>query len=193
MRKVTVVPYEESWKQRYEEEADQLKKIFGSELAGLHHIGSTSVKGLKAKPVIDIMLEAKNIRNIDRYNGEMAKLGYEPMGEFGIPGRRYFRKGGDERTRHVHVFEEKSSHATRHLAFRNYLRAHPDAMEQYGALKEKLAAQFPDNMDAYIEGKAKWVLDTEAKAVEWFKNRKEFLKSSRNLIEKGGMVWTRKT
>lgn len=105
--KVEVVPYDLEWTPRYEEESEVLKNILGPELVAIHHIGSTSVPRLAAKPIIDIMPVVKNIEKIDSLYPLFEKAGYECMGEFGIPGRRYFRKGGECRTHQVHVFEEK--------------------------------------------------------------------------------------
>src|SRR5690625_1792156 len=105
MRKVEVTSFNANWAQMFKEEADQFRNIFGSDMLAIHHIGSTSVPGLKAKPIIDIMPVVNDIDTVDHFNKEMEKIGYEPKGEFGIAGRRYFRKGKVERTHHVHFFE----------------------------------------------------------------------------------------
>lgn len=152
----------------YEEEADKIKYIFEENLISIDHIGSTSVAGLKAKPIIDMMPVVKNIHLVDQNNEEMQKLGYEPMGEFGIAGRRYFRKGREKRTHHVHIFQEGSSDIKRHIAFRDYLRAHPNMSDRYGALKSKLAEQFPFDKESYINGKDALVKEIEVQALEWF-------------------------
>ena len=103
MRKVEVMPFSERWSDDFEKEATELQEIFGAELIAIHHIGSTSVKGLSAKPIIDIMPVVKDILQIEQYNTSMAAIGYEAKGENGIAGRRYFQKGGNERTHHVHI------------------------------------------------------------------------------------------
>ena len=86
----------------------------------------------------------KDIVAVDLYNGGFGSLGYEGLGEFGIPGRRYFRKGGEHRTHQIHIFEQ-SNHVDieRHLAVRDYLRTHPVAANEYGALKSELAMKYP--------------------------------------------------
>lgn len=147
----------------------RIRVILDGELETLYHIGSTSVPGLAAKPIIDIMGVVHNIMRVDLFNQAMVDVGYEPMGEFGIPGRRYFRKGGDIRTHHVHVFEIHSAHIARHLAFRDYLRSHPEEAQKYGSLKHRLAQQFPGDIDAYIKGKEDLVQAIERKAVMWSK------------------------
>ena len=103
------------------EESKRLKQIFGNEILAVHHIGSTSVQGLKAKPIIDIMLVVKDINVVDKFDNEMKNSGYDPKGENGIPGRRHFQKGGDNRTHHVHIYGVKSEQIERHLVFRDYL------------------------------------------------------------------------
>lgn len=173
MRKVDVSNYDEKWAVLFAEEAGKLKLIFENEMVAIHHIGSTAVPGLKAKPIIDIMPVVKDISLVDKYNEEMQNIGYEPKGENGIPGRRYFQKGGDNRTHHVHVYQVGSTEIERHLAFRDYLLNHPHERKSYGALKEKLAEQFPYDIESYINGKDAFVIEIELKALEWAKENQE--------------------
>ncbi|MCY7483142.1 GrpB family protein [Paenibacillus alvei] len=165
---VTVTKYNDDWNRMFEDEAQKIKTIFGDELTDIHHIGSTSVFGLQAKPIIDLMPVVKDIGKIDAFNEQMTELGYECMGEYGIKGRRYFRKGGEHRTHHVHVFQaDNKEDIQRHLAVRDYLRAHPQEAEQYGNLKEKLASQHPNDIEAYMDGKDSFVKNLEKKALDW--------------------------
>jgi GrpB-like predicted nucleotidyltransferase (UPF0157 family) len=168
MRKVEVKPYNEQWSSIFEEEANILHKIFGSEIIDIQHIGSTSVNGLKAKPIIDIMLVVSDINRIDEFNTPMVSIGYEPKGENGIPQRRYFQKGGDNRTHHVHIFQLGNFEIDRHLAFRDYLQAHPDIAKKYGDLKEDLSKRFPCDIESYIKGKEQLILEIEQKAMVWY-------------------------
>ncbi|MFS0690168.1 GrpB family protein [Sporosarcina sp. 179-K 8C2 HS] len=167
MRKVEVKPYSELWKVEFHKEAAVLQEIFCAEMIGIHHIGSTSVQGLSAKPIIDIMPIVKDISQVDQYNERMAVIGYEAKGENGIAGRRYFQKGGTERTHHVHIYEKGSSEIDRHLAFRDFLREHPEKAKVYGDLKEELAKQFPYDIASYIKGKEQFALQIEREAVVW--------------------------
>lgn len=105
MRKVEVVAFSGEWEKKFVEEDILLQKIFGVEIQIIHHIGSTSVNGLSAKPIIDMMPVVRDINKIDTYNNAMIAIGYEPKGENGLPGRRYFQKGGDKRTHHIHIYE----------------------------------------------------------------------------------------
>ena len=124
MQHITVVPYDPAWSGLYEAEAQAIAGVLGQRLTAIHHIGSTAVPGLAAKPVIDIMPVVRAVTEADECRADFEALGYEYLGEFGIPGRRYLRKGGDERTHQMHIFASDDVHAiARHLAVRDYLRA----------------------------------------------------------------------
>lgn len=167
---IRVVQYCPKWNEDYRREAEHIIQILGQELVEIHHIGSTAVEGLSAKPIIDLMPIVRRIETIDAYNGEFEKLGYECMGEFGIPGRRYFRKGGDERTHQIHIFEEgNQKDIMRHLAVRDYLRTHDEMRRQYGALKKELARLYPENIEAYCAGKDSFVKEMERRALAWYR------------------------
>lgn len=124
MRKVEVVPYDWNWQNLYQAESISVAKALQNVIA-IHHIGSTAIIGIYAKPIIDILVEVKDINSVDGYNTAMETLNYQPMG-FGIVDRRFFRKYNSLgiRTYHVHVFETNSPQVTRHLAFRDYMNAH---------------------------------------------------------------------
>ncbi|WP_052255328.1 GrpB family protein [Salinicoccus sp. YB14-2] len=173
MRSIKVVNYNDQWPRIFEEEKEKLEAVLKVELMEIYHIGSTSVPGLKAKPIIDIMPVVKNIEDVDRYEAEMAGLGYESLGENGIAGRRYFRKGGDERSHHVHVFEEGSEDITRHLSFRDYLREHQEVRFHYENLKMKLASEFPNDIGGYMDRKNQFIQETEQTAMIWYKDNKQ--------------------
>ena len=98
---VKVVDYNPQWENAFATEAKHIRQILGNELINVFHIGSTSIKGMKAKPIIDIMPIVNDMARLDGYSLQFEQLGYEVMGEFGIPGRRYYRKGGDDRTHQI--------------------------------------------------------------------------------------------
>lgn len=170
MRKIEVKPYNKAWLSMFEEEATKLRTIFGYEITEIHHIGSTAVDGLKAKPVIDIMPVVINIGRVEDFNTAMIDIGYEPKRENGLPGRRYFQKGGDERTHHAHFYEVGNFVIKRHLAFRGYLCSHPDTIKEYGNLKKELSHRFPHDIEAYIQGKELLVLEIENRAMSWLQS-----------------------
>ncbi|MFC0189408.1 GrpB family protein [Fictibacillus aquaticus] len=165
---IKVTDYDLRWAAKFEEEAARIRDIFNGELVDIHHIGSTSVPELKAKPVIDMMPVVHDIEKVDAFNEKMIEIGYEPLGEAGMPGRRYFRKGGENRTHQIHVFQVDNQHDIgRHLAVRDYLRSHPEEAAEYGELKARLANEFPDDIVGYSEGKDEFVKNLERKAMEW--------------------------
>mgnify|MGYP005795763827 CR=1 FL=1 len=168
---IVVTAYNPEWPNMFEMEAEKIRQILGPNCVSIFHIGSTSVDGLAAKPIIDIMPIVKNLDAVDLVSGEFEKIGYEYMGEFGIAGRRYLRKGGEERTHQIHIFAQSDkANIQRHLAFRDYLRTHEDVKNAYAKLKRALANKYPYDIDGYCDGKEKFVKEVEAKALNW-KNR----------------------
>ena len=168
MQHVVVVPYDPLWESAFEKEAEKIRNVLGGECLAVHHIGSTAVKGLCAKPIIDIMPVVKEIGKVDAFDRGFEGLGYECMGEFGIAGRRYYRKGGDERTHQIHIFARESAHdIARHLAVRDYLRAFPEEAAAYGKLKISLALKFPYDIEGYCDGKDAFVRALESRALRF--------------------------
>lgn len=167
MRQVIVLSYQSEWESEYAREAERLRDVFGARLHSIHHMGSTSVPGLAAKPIIDILPVVDSLDGIEQFDASIKALGYEAKGEFGMPGRRYYRKGGDERTHHIHLYAVGNPEIERHLVFRNYLRAHPEEVNAYGTLKEQLAATYPYDIEAYIAGKDAFVKKLEQRAIAW--------------------------
>jgi GrpB-like predicted nucleotidyltransferase (UPF0157 family) len=139
----------------------------------VHHIGSTAVPGLAAKPIIDIVLEVSDLAALDAHNSQMEEIGYKPRGEFGIPGRRYFQKGGDNRTHHLHAFLRGDPNVVRHIAFRDYLRRHPEVAREYGDLKRRVARTCDNDVERYCDGKDAYVKRVEAMAVKEHASNKE--------------------
>ena len=169
MRKVEVVPHNPEWQRAFELEAQYVSSSLSDNVIEVYHIGSTSIPGIYAKPILDLMVAVRSIIQVDLHNSAMAAQGYEAMGEYGIPGRRYFRKDNAAgiRTHHVHVFEAGSDHIQRHLAFRDYMRAHPDEAQAYSDLKRQLAKAHPTDIEAYMDGKDGFIQAMDIKAAAW--------------------------
>lgn len=165
MRLIEVVNYSESWPVQYEQEKKLILAALVEIEVTLHHIGSTSVIGLAAKPIIDILMELEDITELDSYNSRMAEIGFTAKGEFGIAGRRYFQKG--DRSHHLHAFGKGDPGLHRHLAFRDYLRAHPTVCEEYAELKKRIASQCDHDAQVYCDGKDDFVSTHEQKALDW--------------------------
>lgn len=170
MRKLEIAPYNPTWTNMFKNEAQALTGVLSAEIISIDHIGSTSVPNLYAKPIIDILITVKDISKLDNYNNMLAEMGYEAMGENGISGRRYFQKGRDDRTHHLHVYEKGNQHVHRHLAFKYYLINHPNEVEDYGQLKLKLTNDNNTTIDEYIRGKNDFVQALEERALNWHKN-----------------------
>ncbi|MCO6442051.1 MAG: GrpB family protein [Nitrococcus mobilis] len=167
--RIAVVPYGPLWPREFEQSSGEVVTALGPNLLAIHHIGSTSIPGIHAKPVIDMLAVVADLTAVDQCSAEMERLGYEVMGEFGIDGRRYFRRNDSagRRTHQIHAFAEGSPHVSRHLAFRDFMRAHPTVARQYGELKRRLAEVHPDDMEAYMDGKDGFIKEMESRALEW--------------------------
>ncbi len=168
VRKIEVVDYDPTWTERFSDESILLKKVLGVVSIAIHHIGSTSVPGLASKPIIDILIEVTSLNEIDELDAEMSKIGYESKGEFGISGRRYFQKGGDNRTHQIHAFRTGDENVMRHVAFRDYLRKNADVARDYGKLKRKVAESCDNDIEKYCDGKDEFVKTHERIAVAQF-------------------------
>ncbi len=166
---ITVTDYDPLWTKKFEEEALLIKDIIADNCIAVYHIGSTSVPGLAAKPIIDIMAVVKSLERVDGVAEDFLKIGYEYLGEFGIVGRRYLRKGGDERTHQIHIFQADDwNNIGRHLAFRDFMRTHEKEREEYAKIKIDLARRFPYDIDGYCDGKETFVREMEALALSQF-------------------------
>jgi GrpB-like predicted nucleotidyltransferase (UPF0157 family) len=165
--KVRLTDYKEDWVRMFQDEVEFLKTVFGDEIIRFEHFGSTSVPGMKAKPVIDMMCIVNEIDRIDLYNDKMHVFGYDIAGEWGISGRRLFRKGGENRTHHIHFYQLHNPQIDRHLVFRDYLRCHTEEVARYSHFKEELSQRF-ENTSEYSPAKKAFVQEMEQLAMSWF-------------------------
>ena len=145
-------------------------RVLGSILLKVHHIGSTSVPGLIAKPIIDLLPAVTDLTDLDRKRGSVEALGYKWHGEFGISERRYCTLSDESGVRIVqlHFFKADSSEIDRHIAFRDYLREHPQAARAYQKEKVRARDLHPNDSHSYSDEKSGWIQETEAKALIWF-------------------------
>lgn len=166
---ITVVNYDPEWPSKYVRERDYITEILKDNCISIYHIGSTSVPGLAAKPIIDIMAVVRSLEEVDTVAEKFSEIGYEYLGEFGITGRRYLRKGGDERTHQIHIFQADDwNNIGRHLAFRDYMRTHEKERNEYAKIKKDLAQKFPYDIDGYCDGKENFVREMEEIAISQF-------------------------
>ncbi len=168
IRKIEVVPYDPMWPAMYDQAAATLTEAFADQLVDIHHIGSTAIVGIHAKPIIDILPVVRDIERVNRLNPLLISLDYDPRGENGIAGRRYFRKGTDiDRVQHVHVFEDGHPEIDRHVNFCAYLNAFPEQAQRYSLLKQSLGAQVDHNIEAYLNGKGPLIRELDEQAGAW--------------------------
>ncbi len=163
---VRLSPYQQEWAEEFHRESQKLTTLLLPQVVVFEHFGSTSVAGMWAKPVIDMMGIVNHIDLIDASAERLQSFGYEMGGEWGIPGRRLFRKGGSNRTHHLHFYAVGHPDIARHLVLRDYLRQHPAAVQDYSRYKQKLAVQYPDTRE-YSVAKHDFVTALERRALEW--------------------------
>lgn len=161
---IEVVPYDPNWSREFEQEAGKIKKALGDNCIEIHHVGSTSIPNLAAKPIIDMIPVVLDISKVDSANAAMQALGYEAKGEYGMLFRRYFQKGDSLRTHHAHIFEFGNPEIERHLKFGDWMRAHPEDRDAYARLKQELAHQHPYDINAYCAGKESFIAAIDKKA-----------------------------
>jgi GrpB-like predicted nucleotidyltransferase (UPF0157 family) len=165
---VRIVDHDPTWAVRGQEELRRLAGALGDLAARLDHVGSTAVPGLAAKPILDLQVSARAIEPIGAYADPLASLGYLFVSEPASRAYHFFAKPpARPRSHHLHVCAAGSEHERRHLAVRDFLRAHDDEAARYAELKRELVARHPQDRLAYIAGKDRYVSDLEARAVRW--------------------------
>lgn len=168
---VEVVPYDPAWPELFAAESAKVAALLGhlvdgGVLDGLEHMGSTSVPELCAKPTIDMLGRVHPYPPSQEVIDRLASLGYTFRGEYGLPGRTYFTKGPHDF--HLHLVTFESDHWERHLVFRDYLRADPDARQRYASLKLDLAERFHLDRPAYQDGKTALIGTLDREAMAWY-------------------------
>ncbi len=168
----TLASHDPAWADAFRREAARIAQGGAASLR-LHHIGSTAIPGILAKPIIDMLGVAPSAEAFDAASPALESFGYEAMGAYGIPGRWYYRRSdaNGTRTHHLHAFVEGSAGILRHLAFRDYLRSFPDRAAAYSALKADLVAAPGATWESYMDGKDPFVRDTERTALRWVARR----------------------
>jgi GrpB-like predicted nucleotidyltransferase (UPF0157 family) len=165
---VRIVDYDPAWPGLAEAELRRIGWALAEVAVRLEHVGSTAVPGLAAKPIIDLQVCVDSIQPRKRYVESLEKLGYLFVPAPESPDLHFFAKpAARPRTHHLHVCAAGSEHELRHIAVRDYLRAHPDETARYAALKREVAARSPLDRLAYIEGKNDYVAALEARATMW--------------------------
>ncbi len=167
---VELVPHSPQWAEIAQTEGARLKAALGDTLLRVEHMGSTAIPGIMAKPIIDFIPIVTSLDTLDAAQSKVEALGYDYLGEFGIPTRRYCRLNDPltgKRKFQLHCFAQDSPQIARHLAFRDYLQAHPEKAREYEAEKRRAAARHPDNVLLYNDAKNDWIKRTEQEALAW--------------------------
>jgi GrpB-like predicted nucleotidyltransferase (UPF0157 family) len=165
---VRIAEHDPAWGAQAQDALRRLTQALGPVAVRLEHVGSTAVPGLAAKPIIDLQLSVAAIGARARYVGPLQRLGYLFVPEPESPDHHFFAKPAERpRSHHLHVCQAGSEHERRHLAVRDFLRAHGDEAARYAALKRELVRKRPHDRLAYIAGKDHYVGDLEARALAW--------------------------
>jgi GrpB-like predicted nucleotidyltransferase (UPF0157 family) len=165
---IVIEPYNPAWVTAFQNEAVMIHLVVGRYITVIEHIGSTSVPGLAAKPIIDILIGVKTLADTPHFVPFLNGLGYlyKPEFEVDLPERRYLYKTKDGLdTFHLHMVEPDTAFFRRHIAFRDYLRSHPETAAEYADLKIKLAQRFGADREGYTNAKTAFIKDIETKAL----------------------------
>ena len=169
---VSLSPHNPNWQKAFFTAEKILRGQISTNIK-FHHIGSTSIVGIHAKPILDILGVVESIEAFDNYRSELESLDFVWKGEYGIAGRRYcvlYDESEEVGLTHLHVFAKSDDEVERHLIFRDYLRATPEASFRYEELKKKLVQSFAETRSNYAEGKTQLITQLLEEAYNWKKS-----------------------
>lgn len=164
-KKVKLFSYNTKWKELYEKEEKLIRSVIGKYIKDIQHVGSTSISGAKAKPIIDIAIGIESLRIGKKCIKPMEKLGYEYTYDPKIGGQHFFAKGKEKnRTHYIHMIKLNGRYWKNCILFRDYLRNHKEIIKKYNDLKEKLAKIYKDDRDTYTVKKDSFIQNILKKA-----------------------------
>lgn len=174
--KVELVPHSLEWAAMAGAEIARISPAFGANLIAIHHIGSTAIPGICAKPILDLLPEMIALNVVEEAKFALENLGYEWWGEYGIAGRRYCTRNdaiSGRRLVQLHCFQNGSPEIEKHLAFRDYLRAHSDEALAYDREKRRCRELHPDDSHAYTDAKTAWIQSAMPRAFAFYGNQRK--------------------
>lgn len=166
--RVELVAHRERWRVAAVEEGQRLKQALGPTLITVHHVGSTAIPGIVAKPILDLIPVVRDVSELDLLKNALEQSGYEWWGELGLPSRRYCTKNDPQTGRRMvqlHCYTVGSPEIERHLVFRDYLRQKPELARAYEAEKVRCQRLFPEDSHAYGDCKGAWIKAVESAAL----------------------------
>jgi GrpB-like predicted nucleotidyltransferase (UPF0157 family) len=158
MKTIVVVEYDPAWPSQFELLRRPVAAVLGDLALSIEHVGSTSVPGLAAKPIIDISVVVRDDEGVRTAVDRLATIGYAHEGNLGIEGREAFKKPPGKTAHNLYVCPRDSPALANHLTVREYLRNHPHAAREYGELKKQLAVRFRHDIDNYVAGKTEFLM-----------------------------------
>ncbi|KND48825.1 MAG: hypothetical protein AB200_00095 [Parcubacteria bacterium C7867-005] len=170
-RKYSFSEYDPNWKAQFSSIENFLTNIFGNKATKIEHVGSTSIEGMKAKPLIDVLVAVEKVEAFDKEKQAIVEAGYEWGENYIAPNTLlFFKLGPDgEKLENIHVCEIESAKARQFIIMRDYLRTHPEKARDYSDLKQRNVELYPNDYPAYREAKTAFLNQLELEAYEWFK------------------------
>ncbi len=156
MKEVIVVPYDNNWKNAFELIKNELAAGLDNYVIAIEHVGSTSIEGLAAKPIIDIDVIIESYNVFEKVKEKLFQIGYNYEGDLGIKDRQAFKYDDKPHLmkHHLYVCPQYSEELKRHISFRDYLRSHPDDRDWYGSVKMLAAKRYPFDIESYMIAKS---------------------------------------
>jgi len=154
---IVIADYDPHWPEHFELLRSRIAPALGPIAAAIAHIGSTAIPGLAAKPIIDLDVLLHSATDLPEAITRLATLGYQHKGDLGVPGREAFRPPPNDPPHHLYVCVPDCLEYTRHIRFRNHLRTHREAAQDYERLKRILAEQYRNDREAYNQAKTEFV------------------------------------
>lgn len=160
--------HDPEWETEAERLKERLHKVLGDQALDVQHVGSTSIRTIPAKPILDIAVAVNDVEDVDAYKDKMEKAGFQYAGELNAGQRMFFMENAEGRViQHIHMVQEGSAAWTNYMNMRDYLNAEPKEAERYAQLKRKLSKSCEHDRAAYAEGKDPFIKETLRKAAEW--------------------------